>query len=55
MNEEMKALNKNQTWEIVDLLEEKKIMGCKQVCTIKYKVDESLERHKTRLVAKGYI
>ena len=29
MNEEIKALNKNQTWEIVDLPKGKKIVGCK--------------------------
>ena len=29
-------------------------MGCKWVFTIKYKDDGSIERYKTKLVAKGY-
>lgn len=38
----------------MDLPKGKKI-GCKWVVfTIKYKVDGSIERHKMRLVAKGY-
>ena len=54
MNEEIKPLNKNQTWEIVDLPKGKKIVGCKWVFVVKYNVDGSLERYKSRLVAKGY-
>jgi len=30
-------------------------IGCKWVYKLKYKFDESIERHKTRLVVKGYI
>ena len=29
-------------------------MSCKWVYTVKYKANETLERYKTRLVAKGY-
>jgi hypothetical protein len=50
----MNALERNQTWEIVELPKEKKIVGCKWVYTLKYKVDGSLKRYKVRLVAKGY-
>ena len=32
----------------------KKIVGCKWVFTMKYKVDGTVERYKARLVAKGY-
>ena len=55
INEEMKTLCKSETWDIIDLpKEKKKSVGCKWVFTIKYKVDASIERHKPRLVAKGY-
>ena len=55
MNAEMEALEKNKTWELVNLLVGKWLVGCKWVYTIKYRVNETLERYKTRLVAKGYI
>ena len=54
MGEEMLALEKNKTWEVVELLRGKQPVGCKWVFTVKYKVDGSLERYKARLVAKGY-
>jgi hypothetical protein len=54
MNEEMKALQKNSTWDIVDLPKGKKPVGCRWVFTIKYKADGTIERCKARLVAKGY-
>ena len=50
----MNAVLKNRTWEIVDLPEEKKTVGCKWVFTIKCKPDGSIERYKAKLVAKGF-
>ena len=50
----MKALEKNKTWEVVDLPRGKIIERCKWVFTIKYRLDGSLERYKARLVAKGF-
>ena len=50
----MKALEKNGTWELVDLPRGKTTVGCKWVFTVKYKSDGSLERYKARLVAKGF-
>ena len=50
----MDALQKNKTWELVDLPIGKKLVGCKWVFTVKFKGDGSLERYKVRLVAKGY-
>ena len=52
--EEMHALEKNKTWDIVLLSEGKKIVCCIWVFAIKYKSDGSLERYKVRLVAKGF-
>ena len=54
MNVEMEALEKNKTWEFVDLPAGKRPVGCKWVYTVKYRADETLERYKVRLVAKGY-
>lgn len=42
------------TWELVDLSMGKHPIGCKWVYLVKYKVDGSIERYKTRLIAKGY-
>ncbi|KAL0554268.1 hypothetical protein IC582_008185 [Cucumis melo] len=52
--EEMKALEKNDTWEICALPKGHKPVGCKWVFTLKYIADETLDRHKARLVAKGF-
>jgi hypothetical protein len=54
MQEEMKAFHKNKTWDLVKLTNEKKVVGCKWVFTIKQKVDGSVKRHKDRLVVKGF-
>ncbi|KAI5591863.1 hypothetical protein BDE02_04G112400 [Populus trichocarpa] len=43
MREEMNALERNQTWKIVELPKEKKPVRCKWVYTLKYKADGSLE------------
>ncbi|XP_048235710.1 uncharacterized protein LOC125371219 [Ricinus communis] len=55
MVEEMKALVKNGTWEVVDMPFRKKPVGCKWVFTVKHRVDGSIERLKARLVAKVII
>lgn len=50
----MEALMKNKIWTLVPLPEGKRPVGCRWIFSIKYKVDESIERYKARLVAKGY-
>ena len=52
--EEIRALEKNETWEVMTLQRGKKPMGCKWVFTVKYKVDGTVERYKARLVAKRF-
>nr|XP_027083707.1 uncharacterized protein LOC113706007 [Coffea arabica] len=54
MEVEMDALEKNGTWELVDLPKNKKVVDCKWVYAVKFKADGPLERYKARLVAKGY-
>ncbi|RVW19978.1 ATP-dependent DNA helicase SRS2-like protein [Vitis vinifera] len=50
MNEEMRALEKNQTWEIVELLKRKRPIECKWVFTITYKANGTLESGLRRKV-----
>lgn len=54
MCEKMTTLDKNGTCELVDLPLGKQHVGCKRVYTIKYKTYGSIDRYKTRLVAKTY-
>ena len=54
MNEELDALTKNNTWDLVELPPGKSVVGCKWVYKIKTHADGSIERYKARLVAKGY-
>ncbi|KAJ0826856.1 putative RNA-directed DNA polymerase [Helianthus annuus] len=54
MNEELEALHRNNTWDIVDLPPNRKPIGCKWVYKIKYKSNGEIERFKARLVAKGF-
>jgi Reverse transcriptase (RNA-dependent DNA polymerase) len=54
MDEELHALEKNQTWEIYFLPKTKKPVGCKWVYKIKYRSDGIIEQYKARLLAKGY-
>ena len=54
MNEEIKMIEKNRTWELVDKPRDKEIIGLKWVYKIKYDEDGSIQKYKARLVAKGY-
>ncbi|KAK3022262.1 hypothetical protein RJ639_047656 [Escallonia herrerae] len=52
--EEMRALEKSGTWEVMELPKKKKIVGCKWVFTTKYRSDGSLDRYKACLGAKEF-
>jgi len=54
MKDELKALEANQTWIMIDLPAGKRPIACKYVYKIKYNSDGSIERYKARLVTKGY-
>src|SRR5687767_6048015 len=54
MLEELKALEKNQTWDFVKLPEGKRAISCKWVFTVKQNLEGKVERYKATLVARGY-
>ena len=54
MAEEIRALENNRTWSIVQLPSRHHTIGCKWLFKVKLKADGSVERYKARLVAKGY-
>jgi hypothetical protein len=54
MDLEYSALMKNRTWHLVPPQKGRNVIDCKLVYKIKRKADGSLDRYKTRLVAKGF-
>lgn len=48
------SLNENNRWELISLLNGKTPVRCKWVVSLKYKSDGSIERHKARLVVRGF-
>jgi hypothetical protein len=54
MKEELDALLKTGTWDLVDLPAGKSVIGCKWVYTIKTRSDGTVDRYKARLVANGF-
>ncbi|GJV90693.1 retrovirus-related pol polyprotein from transposon TNT 1-94 [Tanacetum coccineum] len=54
MQEEIEALHKNKTWELVPLPGGRKPIGNKWMYKIKRNGDDQVERYRARLVVKGY-
>ena len=54
IEEEMDALHRNKTWDVVPIPKDRNVVGSKWVFKIKHKADGSIERYKARLVAKGF-
>ena len=54
MKEELKMIEKNQTWMLVDRPTHKKAIGVKWIYRTKLNPDGSVNKHKARLVVKGY-
>lgn len=47
---EIEAIERNDTWELVDLPKDKKAIGVKWVFKTKFKADGSIQKYKARLV-----
>ena len=54
MHDELHTLNQHNTWSIVKLPKGKKVVRCRWIYKIKFNSDGSIERHKARLVARGF-
>ena len=54
MKEELDALSKNHTWDLVTLSLGKSVVGCKWIYKIKTRSDGSIECYKARVVAKSF-
>ncbi|CAI7801009.1 unnamed protein product [Closterium sp. NIES-53] len=54
MESELKSIEENGTWELVELSEGRKAIMSKWLFKIKSDADGKIERYKSRLVVKGY-
>ena len=55
MQEEMTSITENQTWSLEDMLSRHRVIGLKWVFKLKRNERREVVKHKTRLVAKGYV
>ena len=54
MDEEIDAIERNETWELTELPPKKQVIRVKWVYKTKCNVEGKIDRHKARLVVKGY-
>ena len=54
MKQEMDAIERNKTWELIDLPPGKKSIGVKWLFKTKHDADGKIQKHKARFVVKGY-
>ncbi|KAL4560122.1 hypothetical protein LXL04_032271 [Taraxacum kok-saghyz] len=55
MQDELDALKRNNTFVLVPRPVDHNVVGCKWIFRTKYLADGSIDRHKARLVAQGFI
>ena len=53
MSDELKSMDQNKVWELVELAKGYKAIGCKWVFKTKSDLKGNIERHKAKLMAKG--
>ena len=54
MDDEIEAIERNDTWELTNLPKGHKTIGVKWVFKTKIKENGEVDKYKARLVAKGY-
>lgn len=54
MEDEIHMIEKNNTWELVDRPKDREVIGVKWVYKTSVSPDDSVQKYKTRLVAKGF-
>ena len=54
MDDEIQALKKNDTWDLVPRPINHNVVGCRWIFKTKLHANGSIECHKARLVAKGF-
>lgn len=54
MDQEIDAIRRNETWELMELATNKQALGVKWMYITKLKLDGSIEKYKPRLVVKCY-
>lgn len=55
MNEELKSIEVNNTWPLIELPQCKKSINMKWVYRVKLNPNQEVTRHKARLVAKRFL
>ena len=54
MDEEIECIEKNQTWELVDVPKDKYVISVKWIYKTKQDTDGNVYKHKERMVARGF-
>ena len=53
MDEEIECIDKNQTWELVDVPKDKDVINVKWIYKNKQDANGNVQKHKARMVARG--
>ena len=54
MDEEIECIEKNQTWELVNVPKDKDVISVKWIYKTKQDADGNAQKHKARMVARGF-
>ena len=54
MDEEIKCIENNQTWKLVDVPKDKDVISLKWIYETKQDVEGNVQKHKARLVRRDF-